>query len=235
MKAVAYLRVSTSEQGKSGLGLDAQRVAIESFAKAESFEIAEWHQDVQSGKRSDAEDLRPGLKAAMAAAKAVDGPVIVAKLDRLSRDVEYISGLMNRRVEFIVTELGRQAEAFVLHLFAALAAKERDLISKRTKQALQQAKGRGQLLGMHAKDEEDAQQVREMGAAEMHARALERAGKVGWAVKAAYSEAGTLDGAARLLNGRGVPTARGGKWHAKSVQRTLKYLEEGKAAKKARK
>jgi DNA invertase Pin-like site-specific DNA recombinase len=78
---------------------------------------------------------------------------------------------MNRRVEFVVTELGRQAEAFVLYLFGALAAKERDLISKRTKQALQAAKDRGQLLGMHGKDEEVAQQVREMGAAEMHAQA----------------------------------------------------------------
>ena len=103
--------------------------------------------EVETGKGSDALDRRPQLKAALAAAKRLKCLVAVAKLDRLSRDVHFISGLMAHRVPFVVAELGADVDPFVLHLFAALAEKERSLISTRTRQALAAAKARGVLLG----------------------------------------------------------------------------------------
>jgi DNA invertase Pin-like site-specific DNA recombinase len=149
MKAIAYVRVSSREQGRSGLGLEAQRGAIAAFCQAEGdLEVVQWFTEVESGKRvSDTLAKRPQLNAALNAAGALKCPVIVAKLDRLSRDVHFISGLMVHGVEFIACELGRQSDPFMLHLFAALAEKERNLISQRTKAALAVLKARGVRLG----------------------------------------------------------------------------------------
>lgn len=148
-RAVAYLRVSTREQGKSGLGLEAQRDAIERFCEADGeLTISDWFTETESGKRvSDTLAKRPQLAAALNRAKQVGGPVIVAKLDRLSRDVHFVSGLMVHGIEFIACELGRQSDPFMLHLFAALAEKERALISQRTTAALAALKRRGTRLG----------------------------------------------------------------------------------------
>lgn len=149
MKAVAYLRVSTREQGKSGLGLEAQKAAIEAFCKADGeLAIVDWFTEMESGKRfSDTLSKRPQLAAALNRATHIHGPVIVSKLDRLSRDVHFVSGLMVHGVEFIACELGRQSDPFMLHLFAALAEKERALISQRTTAALAALKRRGRKLG----------------------------------------------------------------------------------------
>src|SRR3954469_11643530 len=147
MRAVAYLRVSTEKQGKSGLGLDAQRGAVERFAAEHGFELVAEHVEVETGKGSDALERRPQLAAALKRAKAERCPVIVAKLDRLSRDVAFISGLMAQRVAFIVAELGPDVDPFMLHIYAALAEKERAVISARTKDALTAAKARGVQLG----------------------------------------------------------------------------------------
>src|SRR5689334_4433224 len=114
-KAIAYIRVSDKKQGRSGLGLEAQQAAIARFAELEAFDIVETFREVESGKHDD--DRRPQLSAALDAARKLDAPIIVAKLDRLSRDVHYISGLMKERVPFIVTELGMDTEPFMLHLF----------------------------------------------------------------------------------------------------------------------
>lgn len=147
-RAVAYLRVSSREQGKSGLGLEAQRHAIERFCTADGCTVADWFTEVETGKRvSDTLARRPILAAALNRAKELGGPVIVAKLDRLSRDVHFVSGLMVHGVEFIACDLGRQSDPFMLHLFAALAEKERALISSRTRDALQALKRRGKRLG----------------------------------------------------------------------------------------
>jgi DNA invertase Pin-like site-specific DNA recombinase len=121
----SYLRVSTGRQGRSGLGLEAQREAVHRFAEAEGLELAGEHIEVESGKGADALDRRPQLAAALAEAKRRKCPVVVAKLDRLSRDVHFISGLMTQRVPFIVAELGADTDPFLLHLYAALAEKER--------------------------------------------------------------------------------------------------------------
>ena len=137
----------TQGQAKSGLGLDAQRDAIAAFAKAEGFTVASVFEEHESGKGADALDRRPQLAAAIKAARKLGAPIIVSKLDRLSRDVHFISGLMVHRVPFVVTELGADVDPFVLHLFAALAQKERALISKRTKEGLASVKRRGVALG----------------------------------------------------------------------------------------
>src|ERR1700688_354413 len=144
---VTYIRVSTSQQGRSGLGIEAQRQALQQFAKADGFTVAREFVEVETGKGSDALDRRPQLKAALAAARKLRCHVAVAKLDRLSRDVHFISGLMAHKVPFLVAELGPDVDPFVLHLFAALAEKERSLISTRTRQALAAAKVRGVTLG----------------------------------------------------------------------------------------
>ena len=126
--AIGYVRVSTAEQGKSGLGLEAQRAAIEAFAAREGMAVTEWFSEVQSGKRvSDTLDERPQLQLALQRSKDQKLPILVSRLDRLSRDVHFISGLMIHKVKFMVAELGPDVDSFTLHIFAALAEKERDL------------------------------------------------------------------------------------------------------------
>src|SRR3954451_8754019 len=139
-EVVGYIRGSTAQQGKSGLGLEAQKAALARFAEAEGSEIVAQYVEVESGKGADALDRRPQLSAALADARKRRCPVLVAKLDRLSRDVHFISGLMPHRVQFIVAELGADADPFLLHIYASLAEKERAMIATRTRDALKQAK-----------------------------------------------------------------------------------------------
>jgi DNA invertase Pin-like site-specific DNA recombinase len=146
-RAVAYYRVSTMQQRRSGLGIEARRAAVTSFSQAEGIAIIAEYVEVETGKGADALDRRPQLAAALAAAKTAKCPVIVSKLDRLSRDVAFIAGLMAQRVPFVVAELGADADPFMLHVYAALAEKERRLISKRTRCALASKKAQGAALG----------------------------------------------------------------------------------------
>src|SRR5215472_13355591 len=144
---ISYIRVSTQKQGKSGLGLEAQRAANAQVASREGDAVAAEFTEVETGKGADALDRRPQLAVALAEAKRRKCPIVVAKLDRLSRDVAFISGLMARRVPFIVAELGPDVDPFMLHIYAALAEKERRVISRRTSEALQAKKARGERLG----------------------------------------------------------------------------------------
>ena len=144
---IAYIRVSTDKQGKSGLGLEAQREAIARFATAEALRVAAEFIEVETGKGADALDKRPQLAAALRKARQIKAAITVSKLDRLSRDVHFISGLMTKRVPFIVAALGKNVDPFMLHIYAALAEKERSMISERTKDALAKAKQRGVVLG----------------------------------------------------------------------------------------
>src|ERR1700738_547701 len=144
---ITYIRVSTSQQGRSGLGIEAQRQSLRQFAKAKGLELVREFVEVETGKGSDALDRRPQLKAALAAAKRLKCHVAVAKLDRLSRDVHFISGLMAHRVPFVVAELGADCDPFVFILFLCLAREDRSLISTRTRQALAAAQARGVTLG----------------------------------------------------------------------------------------
>ena len=146
-QAIAYLRVSMQRQQRSGLGIEAQRATIARFAEAERITLIGEYVEAETGKGADALDRRPQLATALAAAKSAKCTVLVSKLDRLSRDVAFVSGLMAQRVLFIVAELGRDADPFMLHLYAALAEKERRLISERTKAALAAKKAGGARLG----------------------------------------------------------------------------------------
>src|SRR5580704_5988436 len=130
---VGYVRVSTAQQGRSGLGMEAQREALARFAASEGFELVRVFAEVETGKGADALDRRPQLAAALSEARRQRCSVAVAKLDRLSRHVHFISGLMAHRVPFLVADLGPDVDPFILHLFAALAEKERAMISTRTK------------------------------------------------------------------------------------------------------
>jgi DNA invertase Pin-like site-specific DNA recombinase len=200
--AIGYIRVSTARQGRSGLGLEAQQAAIARFAEAEAFKLVATFTETESG----AEDDRPELNAAIERARRVKAPVIVAKLDRLSRDVHFISGLMKHRVAFIVAELGADTDPFLLHIYAALAEKERALISRRTKDALAAAKARGVIIGgMRDKS------------LELQAEALERAE----ALREVFAELAGLShrAVAKELNARGIPTATGKAWTAVQVTR----------------
>lgn len=205
--AIGYIRVSTARQGRSGLGLEAQQAAIARFAEAEAFKLVETFTETESG----ADDDRPQLNAAIECARKIKAPVICAKLDRLSRDVHYISGLMKHRVPFIVAELGSDTDPFLLHLYAALAEKERALISRRTKDALAAAKARGVVIGglrnkgieLQAEANKRAEELRELftGLASLSHRAM-----------------------AATLNNRGVPTAKGRPWSAVTVTRVRERL-----------
>lgn len=223
--AVGYLRVSTEEQGRSGLGLAAQKEAIASFAEREGFNVTSWLEEVETGKGSDALDRRPKLAVALRAARKERCPVLVAKLDRLSRDVHFISGLMAERVEFIVTSLGRQADPFVLHLYAALAEKERALISERTRAGLKAAKRRGQKLGTHAKPHEDVLTASKKGAETMRQQAGERIEELRWSVEAALREGGSLRKAATLLNNKSIASPGGGRWTASNLLTAARRLK----------
>jgi DNA invertase Pin-like site-specific DNA recombinase len=140
--AIAYLRVSSKRQERSGLGLEGQLAIIRRFA-SERYTIEAIFVESESGANDD----RPELASALAQAKRLKCSVIVARLDRLSRDVAYIASLMAQRVPFIVAELGDDVDPFLLHIYAALAEKERKLGGERTKAALAQAKLRGVKLG----------------------------------------------------------------------------------------
>jgi DNA invertase Pin-like site-specific DNA recombinase len=214
---ITYLRVSTSLQGRSGLGIEAQRQALRQFALLEGLELVGEFIEIETGKGSDALARRPQLKAALAAAKKLKCHVAVAKLDRLSRDVHFISGLMAHRVPFVVAELGADVDPFVLHLFAALAEKERALISTRTRQALAAAKERGVTLGSPK-----LSKARESAVASIKAGADQHAANILPIIREAQrAGATTLRAVADALNARGIPTPRGGVWHAMSVKNVL--------------
>jgi DNA invertase Pin-like site-specific DNA recombinase len=214
--AIGYVRVSTAQQGRSGLGLEAQQAALDRFAQAEGFDFLATFYEVETGKGADALDRRPKLADALKAARKSKAPVIVAKLDRLSRDVHFISGLMAQRVPFIVADLGADTDPFMLHIYAALAEKERRMISERTKAGLAAAKARGKRLGglndagitrrqeAIARAEALRPLLTEMEAAEMSARAM-----------------------ATELNRRSIPTPTGGRWHAMQVLRVRERLRGG--------
>ncbi|MEX0406771.1 recombinase family protein [Aquibium sp. LZ166] len=220
-RAIAYYRVSTQRQGRSGLGVEAQRTAVEQFAAAQDYEILDAFTEVETGKGSDALDRRPVLAAALAAARQTRCPVIVAKLDRLSRDVAFIAGLMTKRVPFIVTELGVDADPFMLHLYAALAEKERRLISERTRAALASRKASGAKLGNRTNAAQAAARGRVAAAQSAEDFARSTMPFVHAVQKAGIT---SLRGIAAELNTRGVHTARGGTWQVSNVRNLLARL-----------
>jgi len=210
---IAYARVSRESQGRSGLGLAAQANAIEQFAKANDLRIKMRFVEVETGKGFDALDKRPKLAEALAAAKHYKCPIVVAKLDRLSRNVAFITTLMEGRIPFIVTELGADVDPFMLQVYAALAEKERRMISERTKAALSAAKQRGTRLGSPT-----------IGATNRK-RADQRAQDVASIVQPLIDKGASTRAIAARLNELNVPTATGASWQSTTVQRLLSRLK----------
>jgi DNA invertase Pin-like site-specific DNA recombinase len=217
-QAIAYYRVSTARQGRSGLGIGAQRAAVARFAQVEGFTITAEFIEVETGKGADALDRRPELAAALATGRLQRCPVVVAKLDRLSRDVAFVAALMAQRVPFIVAELGVDADPFMLHLYAALAEKERRLIAERTRSALAAKKAGGARLGNHRNAPEAAAVGRKTQAENAKLFAANTL-----PIIQAIRETGATDlrSIAAALNARGVRTARGGQWHVSNVKNLL--------------
>jgi DNA invertase Pin-like site-specific DNA recombinase len=208
---IAYYRVSTDGQGRSGLGLEAQRDAVIRFAGSEGLEVAGEFIEVETGKGADALEKRPQLTAALRKAKQLGAHIVVSRLDRLSRDVHFISGLMSKRVPFIVTQLGRNVDPFMLHIYAALAEKERAMISERTKDALRKAKDRGVVLG-------------NPNVGKMNTDAAAARDAILRPILQEMWEMPYRDIAQELTN-RNIPTPRGSDvWNAMTVMRVMKRL-----------
>lgn len=208
---VTYLRVSTEKQGVSGLGLEAQRGAVLSFAASRGGQILNEHVEVESGKRHD----RPALAAAIADAKRSGAVLLIAKLDRLARSVALISSLMETRVEFVAADMP-DANRFVLHILAAVAEHEREQISARTKAALAAAKARGVVLGRNG----------QVLADRAIAEAVEFAKPLKADVQAILAGgARTLKQVADELNARGVRSREGGRWWPSNTSALLRRLD----------
>jgi DNA invertase Pin-like site-specific DNA recombinase len=223
--AIGYLRVSTREQGRSGLGLAAQRHDIETFSAKEGFSIQSWHQDIQTGAGKDALLLRPGLASALKEARTAHLPLIVSRLDRLSRNVHFITGLMEHKVHFIIAALGRDCDDFTLHIYASLAEQERKMISERIKAALARSKNRGK-LGlrnpiMHSKA--FRRRLQAGAAAALRKAAMERAEAYRVHIEWALAQPGlggkpiTFNGAAEKLNALQIPSPMRGRWGSMNV------------------
>jgi DNA invertase Pin-like site-specific DNA recombinase len=223
MKAVAYYRVSTATQARSGLGLEAQRAAVADTCAARGMEIIAEFTEVESGKRND----RPELSEALRRAKLSGATLVVAKLDRLSRSVAFLSTLQDSGAKFIAADMP-EANELTVHILAAVAQAERKAISTRTKEALKAAKARGVKLG----NPNGAAPLRRAGKgnvaaveavkAEAQSRAQELAGEIA-AVRAAG--AGSLREIAQALNERHIESPRGSRWHPSGVKRLLERIE----------
>ena len=211
---IAYYRVST---GRQRLGLEAQRAAVQAFAQANGLTIVDELIEKETGKGADALERRPVLRAALAQAKKAKASIVVAKLDRLSRNVHFISGLMVEKVPFVVAALGSNVDPFMLHIYAAIAEQERDQIAARTKAALAAKKAAGVKLGGPKQ-----QEAAEAGAAAGKANADAFAANVRPVIQSLQATGLTrLRDIADALNTRGIKTARGGEWHASSVRNVL--------------
>lgn len=218
-EVVGYIRVSTVEQGRSGLGLEAQESRIKEFCESEGLTIIGWFRDVQSGSGTVAENFRPGLHDALVLAKSKKCPVVIAKLDRLSRSVSFISALMAEKVPFIVCELGLETDPFLLHIFAALSEKERRLISERTRAALAAKKARGERLG-----NPDLAPARTKSIAARKAIAEHFAAHLRPTIELFKAKGMSQHQMAGHLNQLGLTTRRGCQWSAMQVGRLLGQL-----------
>ena len=210
---VAYYRVSTEKQGRSGLGLEAQRTAVEAFLNGGSWKLVAEFTEIESGKRAE----RPKLAEAVKAAKKHRATLVIAKLDRLSRNVAFIANLMEAGVEFVAADMPH-ANRLTVHILAAVAEHEREMISQRTRAALAAVKSRGVQLGNRSNIEvaqARSRQARMVQADQFASNIL----PVVLQIKRAGVQ--TLNGIAETLNARGLRTARGGEWRAIQVKRVL--------------
>jgi DNA invertase Pin-like site-specific DNA recombinase len=216
-KFVAYFRVSTDKQGKSGLGLEAQRQAVQQYLNGGQWSLIGEFTEIESGKRNE----RPELEKALVACKRNKAKLVIAKLDRLSRNLAFIATLMDSGVEFIAVD-NPHANKLTVHILAAVAQHEREMIAQRTKDALQAAKSRGVVLGNPRLDA-----VRNRAVASVKADADHFAKNVAPIIREIQSSGvASHRGIARSLNARGIATARGGVWTAVQVGAILQRVAQ---------
>jgi DNA invertase Pin-like site-specific DNA recombinase len=208
---ISYIRVSTAEQGESGLGLEAQRHAVKRYVESISATVIEEFVEIESGAKND----RSQLKAALDSCKHPKATLVIAKLDRLARNVAFISALMESGVSFVAVD-NPHANKLMIHMLAAFAEHERDQISSRTKAALAAAKARGVVLGKYGK---------EVLAKRNREAALGRARDLTGVVREMSARGMTIQGMSDEMNRRGIPTARGGKWHPATTHQLLKRVQ----------
>jgi DNA invertase Pin-like site-specific DNA recombinase len=229
-KAVGYLRVSTREQGRSGLGLAAQRADIEAFGVREGFSVKSWYQDVQTGAGADALRLRPGLAAALKEARAARCPLIISRLDRLSRNVHFITGLMEHKVHFVVAAFGKDCDHFTLHIYASVAEQERRMISERLKAAFAIRRRQGKKRGLQLRSKAERLRVSRMGRAVESEMANERAEAYRMHLEWVLRQPGrqgrpiSFHAAAKKLNERNVESPMGGRWQGSQLVRMTRRL-----------
>ncbi len=218
---VSYLRVSTARQGASGLGLEAQRAAVTAHLNGGNWTLLREIVEVESGKRND----RPALAEALRLCRQQKATLVIAKLDRLARNVHFISGLMESGVEFLAVDMP-SANRFVVHILAAVAEQEAEAISKRTKAALEAAKKRGTVLGGRRVS---AERFREIGAAARRTYSAQAAKGRAQVLPVIAEIQGqgisTLRAIAAELNVREIDAPRGGQWGAVQVQRILARVQ----------
>lgn len=222
MRAVAYYRVSTVKQGQSGLGLEAQRAAVQQFLRARGGELVTEFTEIESGKV----DERPQLAEAMDHCLLTGSTLVIAKLDRLSRDLAFIANLKKAGVDFVAADMP-DANTLTIHVMASFAQHEREAISQRTKAALAAAKARGVILGCPLGAAPLLAAGRGNGAAikavktnaDLYAQRLSRL------VSRLLKDHPSIRKLSAALNDRGIKTRRGGQWHPKSVQNLLKRLD----------
>jgi DNA invertase Pin-like site-specific DNA recombinase len=220
---VSYLRVSTARQGTSGLGLEAQRAAVAGFLDGGDWTLVQEVLEVESGKRND----RPALTTALKLCRKHRATLVIAKLDRLARNVAFISNLMEAGVEFVAVDMP-QANRFVVHILAAVAEQEAEAISKRTKAALAAAKARGTKLGGRRVSAERFAEIQTAARQERTERvAKQRAELLPTITQIQAEGAITLRAIAAQLNFREIEAPRGGQWAAVQVQRVIKLCRSG--------
>jgi DNA invertase Pin-like site-specific DNA recombinase len=219
-KWISYLRVSTDRQGKSGLGIEAQRSAVADYLNGGKWSLVKEFVEVESGKRSD----RPMLAKAVQACRAHGAKLVIAELDRLSRDAHFLLGLEKAGVDFVAADMPN-ANRLTVGIMAMVAEEERRMISKRTKDALAAAKRRGTKLGGD-RGVVPSKRARAMGVEALRARANAKAADLAPIIKELQATGKTsLRAIATGLNEVGIPTARGGEWSSPQVMRILERLD----------
>lgn len=212
---IAYLRVSTDKQGEQGHGIHAQRQAIENYIRGHLGELLEEFVEVESGKKND----RPALQAAMNRCKVSRATLVIAKLDRLSRNLAFIANLMDAGIDFVACD-NPYANKLTLHILAAIAEHEREMISRRTKEALAAAKARGVKLG-GCRGTTVTDEIRRQAVETRQKKARGYAARVSPVIQEFLDTGHSLNGTAKALNRRQILTARGCSWTAKAVSRIL--------------
>ena len=221
MRFITYLRVSTDRQGKSGLGLEAQRAAVVDHVAGKG-QIAAEFVEIESGKKND----RPQLARALTEAKRIGAVLLIAKLDRLARNVAFIANLLESGVEIAAADMP-EANRFLLHVMAAVAEHEAQAISDRTRAALAAAKARGVALGWSMPARADEQRQASRKGASRNARiADQHAANVLPVIRQIAAGGASLRQIANELNARGAKTARGGLWYAATVRNLMAREKE---------